>query len=321
MSLDAIEQVAAVAGPTRATGLRAFSRRLWHGRHGYLFLLPLLVFYLAFVVYPSLRTVWMSLMRYDFLRPDGVRFIGLANYAEWVADPRMPESFGVALAFTLMYVPGSTTVGLLVAILLDRVTRRMAATIFRTLYYFPVVLPAGILFIAWQWIFDPSWGPMNHLLIDILHVPWPWPKWLSDPTMALPSLVIMSIWRLMGATMILFLVGLNNIPRELNEAARIDGANEWSLFRHVTLPMLAPTFLVIMVLRLQVLGMIAEPLFMTQGGPIRATMTYGLQAYYITFRDGNMRMGYGAAWFIMLSIFSTLIAYSGWRWFQKHDIA
>jgi ABC-type sugar transport system permease subunit len=127
----------------------------------------------------------------------------------------------------------------------------------------------------------------------------------------------MSIWRLMGATMILFLVGLNNIPQELNEAARIDGANEWQLLRHVTLPLLAPIFLVIMVLRLQVLGLIAEPLFMTEGGPVRSTMTYGLQAYYITFRDGNWRMGYGATWFIMLSIFSTLVAFLGWRWFRS----
>jgi ABC-type sugar transport system permease subunit len=72
-----------------------------------------------------------------------------------------------------------------------------------------------------------------------------------------------------------------------------------------------------MVLRLQVLGLIAEPLFMTEGGPVRSTMTYGLQAYYITFRDGNWRMGYGATWFIMLSIFSTLVAFLGWRWFRS----
>ncbi len=76
-----------------------------------------------------------------------------------------------------------------------------------------------------------------------------------------------------------------------------------------------------MVLRLQVLGLIAEPLFLTQGGPIRATMTYGLQAYYITFRDGNMRMGYGATWFIMLSIVSTILAYLGWKWFHRDEAA
>jgi multiple sugar transport system permease protein len=304
----------------RPAGVRRALDALWRGRFAYLFLLPILFFYLTFVVYPSLRTVWMMFMRYDFLRPDRTQFVGLANIIEWAKDPRMPETFGVALAFTLMYVPASTLLGLLVAILLDRVVHPVTSAALRTLYYFPVVLPAGILFIAWQWIFDPSWGPMNHLLIDLLHVPWPWPKWLSDPDMALPSLVIMSVWRLMGATMILFLVGLNNISRELNEAARIDGAGEWQLFRHITLPLLGPIFLVVMVLRLQVLGMIAEPLFMTQGGPIRATMTYGLQAYYITFRDGNMRMGYGATWFIMLSLFSTAIAYLGWKWFHQHDI-
>jgi multiple sugar transport system permease protein len=296
--------------------LKELIRAIWRGRIAYLFLAPLLFFYFTFVAYPSLRTLWMMFMRYDFLRPDRTEFVGLANLVEWVQDPRTLETFWVAVKFTLMYVPGSTILALIVAILLDRVKHPGTASIFRTLYYFPVVLPAGILFIAWQWIFDATWGPLNHLLIDLMHLPFPWTRWLGDPNTALPSLVLMSIWRLMGATMILFLVGLNNIPQELNDAARIDGANEWQLLRHVTLPLLAPIFLVIMVLRLQVLGLIAEPLNMTEGGPVRSTMTYGLQAYYITFRDGNWRMGYGATWFITLSIFSTIIAFLGWRWFR-----
>ncbi len=296
-------------------------RAIWRGRMGYVFLAPLMLFYVSFVIYPSLRTVWMMFMRYDFLRPDRTQFVGLANLLEWARDPRVAETFLIALKFTLLYVPASTLVALIVALLLDRVRNLSLVSTLRTLYYFPVVLPAGIIFIAWQWIFDPTWGPLNHLLVDILGLAWPWPKWLGDPDFALESLVIMSVWRLMGATMILFLVGLNNIPQELNDAARIDGASEWQLTWHVTLPLLAPIFLVVMVLRLQVLGLIAEPLIMTQGGPVRATMTYGLQAYYITFRDGNMRMGYGAAWFIMLSIFSTLVAFLGWRWFRDRTEA
>jgi len=296
---------------------RHLLQSIWRGRVGYLFLAPLLFFYITFVIYPSARTIWMMFMRYEFLRPDRIEFVGLANIIEWAQDPRVWETFGVALRFTLMYVPGSTVIALLVAILLDRVRHPGVASVFRTLYYFPVVLPAGMLYIAWQWIFDPTWGPLNHLFINILHIPMPWTRWLGDPNTSLLALVIMSIWRLMGATMILFLVGLSNIPQELNEAAHIDGANEWQLLRHVTLPLLAPIFLVIMVLRLQVLGLIAEPLFMTEGGPVRSTMTYGLQAYYITFRDGNWRMGYGATWFVMLSIFSTLVAFLGWRWFRS----
>lgn len=293
-------------------------RQMWRQRAGYLFLSPLFLFYGLFVIYPSLRTVWMMFMRFDFLRPDRIEFVGLANILEWAQDPRMLETFGVAMKFTLLYVPISTILALLVALLLDRVKLPAVSSLLRTLYYFPVVLPAGILFIAWQWVFDPTWGPLTHFIQDILHITLPgtWGRWLGSPDMALPSLVIMSVWRLMGATMILFLVGLNNIPQELNDAARIDGANEWQLLRHITLPLLAPIFLVILVLRLQVLGLIAEPLNMTQGGPVRSTMTYGLQAYYITFRDGNMRMGYGATWFIMLSIVSTVLAYLGNRWFR-----
>ncbi len=314
MATQTLRALPAVAEKKRANLLQ----EIWRGRIGYLFLIPILFFYLTFVVYPSLRTVGMMFMQYDFLRPDRTHFVGLANVLEWAQDPRMLETLGVALKFTLLYVPGSTLVALIVAILLDRVRTPALSSVLRTLYYFPVVLPMGILFIAWQWIFDPTWGPINHFLMDILHLPIASPiKWLGDPNTALGSLVGMSIWRLMGATMILFLVGLNNIPQELNDAARIDGASEWQLIRHVTLPLLAPIFLVIMVLRLQVLGLIAEPLNMTGGGPVRTTMTYGLQAYYITFRDGNWRMGYGATWFIMLSIISTIIAFLGWRWFRN----
>ncbi len=91
----------------------------------------------------------------------------------------MVESFGVALSFTLMYVPISTLFALFAALLIDRVRAAFPAAVLRTLYYIPVVLPAGILYIAWQWIFDPTWGPLNHIIIDILKIPWPYTKWLS----------------------------------------------------------------------------------------------------------------------------------------------
>lgn len=297
--------------------LRGLVKDVWRGRAGYIFTAPLLLFFLVFVLYPSLRTFWLVFMRFDFLRPGASTFVGLGNIIEWLRDARVLETFAVALKFTLLYVPISTVLALIVALLLDRVAQTPLGSFFRTMYYFPVVLPAGIIFIAWQWVYDPTWGPMNHLLVDILGLNWPYTKWLGDPDWALQSLVIMTVWRLMGATMILFLVGLNNIPRELFEAARIDGASEWGVIRHVTLPLLMPMFLVIMVLRLQVLGLAAEPLVMTGGGPVRSTMTYGLQAYFIAFRDGNMRMGYGATWFVMLGIVSTVLAYAGWRWFRS----
>jgi ABC-type sugar transport system permease subunit len=120
--------------------------------------------------------------------------------------------------------------------------------------------------------------------------------------------------------MILFLVGLSNISNELREAARIDGASEWQVIRFVELPLLKPIFLIILVLRLQVLGLIEEPLVMTDGGPLRTTMTYGLQAYYISFRDGNWNMGYGSTWFLMLGLLSTLTALLAWKLMRQEAL-
>ncbi|NLE75999.1 MAG: sugar ABC transporter permease [Chloroflexi bacterium] len=289
-------------------------------RIGYLFVLPLVLYYAVFVIYPLIRTFSLSFYRFEFLRPDRVQYVGLGNYLKWAQDPQMLDSAWVAIKFTLWYVPLSTILALVVALVLDRVLNRFVSTAYRAIFYFPVVLPAAIIFIVWQWIYDPSWGVMNHLLIDILGINWPWKGWLSDPNTALASLIFMSVWRLMGVTMMLFLVGLSNISQELVEAARIDGANEWDLLRHITMPLLRPTLLVVLVLRLQTLGMTEEPLIMTQGGPIRSTMTYGLQAYYICFRDKNWDQGYGAAWYIILGILSSILAYLGWKYLRGGDV-
>ena len=160
---------------------------------------------------------------------------------------------------------------------------------------------------------------MNQLIVNVLGIDWPWPGWLSDPTTALWSLVFMSVWRLMGQTMILFLVGLANISIELYEAARIDGASEWQVLRGITLPLLRPTFLVILILRLTVLGVTVEPMVMTRGGPIRSTMTYGLAAYYLCFRDKNWDQGYGASWYLVLGFLSAFFAFLGWKYLRGGD--
>lgn len=259
-------------------------------------------------------------MRFEFLRPDRTAFVGLENLVEWVQDPRVLETFWVSIKFFLYYVPASIIIALTVALVLDRVGRAYLATIYRTIFYLPVVLPASIIFIIWTWIYDPQWGVLNTLLIEVLHIDWPWPMWLRDPATSLISLAIMSIWRLMGVTMILFLVGLNSISQELREAAKIDGANEWHIIRYLELPLLKPIFLIVIIMRLQVLGLVEEPLVMTDGGPLRSTMTYGLQSYYISFRDGNWDLGYGSTWFIILGIVSTITAFIAWRLMRQEEM-
>jgi multiple sugar transport system permease protein len=295
-------------------------KRIWAGRTGYLFIVPMLIFYLIFVLYPFLRTLMLVFMRFEFLRPDRTAFVGLDNLIEWVQDPRVLETFWVSIKFFLYYVPASIIIALAVALVLDRVGRAYLATIYRTIFYLPVVLPASIIFIIWTWIYDPQWGVLNTLLIEVLNIDWPWPMWLRDPATSLISLAIMSIWRLMGVTMILFLVGLSSISQELREAAKIDGANEWHIIRYLEMPLLKPIFLIVIVMRLQVLGLVEEPLVMTDGGPLRSTMTYGLQSYYISFRDGNWDLGYGSTWFILLGIVSTVTAFVAWRLMRQEEM-
>ena len=292
--------------------VRAAMRDVIREWGGYVFLLPLLVVFVPFVLYPLIRTVQLVFYRYEYITTIPPQFVGLGNLLKWIRDPRVVETLWITIQFILLYVPVSTLVALVAAVLLDRVASRYVSGLYRTILYFPVVLPASIVFHMWKWMYDPTLGLFNQIF-QTLHIPWPWTGWLVDPAMALPAIAIMSVWRLMGTTMMLFLVGLSNIPNELLEAARIDGASEWRVLTRVQLPLLIPIFFIILVLRLQVLGLAIEPLIMTEGGPIRATTTYGLQAYYISMRDGNWDMGYGSTWFVMLGLSSTLLAVLAWR--------
>ena len=115
-------------------------------------------------------------------------------------------------------------------------------------------------------------------------------------------------------------MGLNNIPNQLYEAARIDGSSAWKSFCRITLPLLKPTFFVIVIMRLAVLGITVQPLIMTEGGPGRATMTYGLHAYYLAFRWGNWRMGYASAWYVMLALFATVLGVMAWKFLREESV-
>ncbi|MGQ0571716.1 MAG: carbohydrate ABC transporter permease [Armatimonadota bacterium] len=296
----------------RGSLVRTAVRDAVRGWGGYLFVLPLLIIFVPFVLYPLLRTMQLVFYRYEYITIIPPVFVGLGNLRKWIQDPRVPETMWITVKFILLYVPASTLVALAAALLLDRIANRRLSGLYRTILYFPVVLPAAIVFHMWKWMYDPTLGLFNQVF-QALHIPWPWTGWLVDVTMALPAIALMSIWRLMGTTMMLFLVGLANIPNDLLEAARLDGASEWKLLTRIQLPLLVPIFFLILVLRLQVLGLAIEPLVMTEGGPIRATMTYGLQAYFISLRDGNWDMGYGSTWFVVLGLLSTVLAVMTWR--------
>lgn len=287
---------------------------------GYLFIAPLLAYIAIFVFLPIGYTLLLSFMRYEFLAPSHNAFVGLSNYIEWARDPEVWHSFKITLYFLAMYIPSHILCGLLLAVLLYSVANSKLATIYRCLLYIPVVLPFPVVVYAWKWIYDPTWGIFNQLLATIFHIPWKDIGWLIDSRVALPAIALMSFWQYSGWIMVLFLVGLNNIPSSFYEAAKIDGANSWQSFTRITLPLLKPIFFVIVIMRLTVFGITVQPLIMTEGGPEKATMTYGLYSYFLAFRWGNWRMGYASACYTMLAILLIGLGILSWR-FLKTEVA
>lgn len=300
--------------------IREKLQETWKGRIGYLFIAPLLVYVGVFVFFPVAYTVGLCFMRYEFLRPSRNAFVGFANYIEWARDPEVWHSFKITFYFLAMYIPFHVIYGLVLALLLYKITNRRLSTFYRCLLYFPVVLPLPIVAYAWKWMYDPTFGVLNHFLIDILHIPWKYTGWLTDSRVALLAIALMSFWQYSAWIMMLFLVGLNNISSSLYEAAKIDGASAWQSFTRITLPLLKPVFFIILIMRLAVLGITVEPLIMTEGGPEKATMTYGLYAYFLAFRWGNWRMGYASTWYMMLAILATILGIIGWK-FLRTEVA
>lgn len=278
----------------------------WHDiRWGYGLSLPAIALTAVFVVYPLARSVYLTFFDYEFImnRQD---FVWFQNYIDWAQDPEMWHSAWIALKYFLLYVPPSMLIALVVALAIDRLARKHFQNIYRAIFYFPVVLPAAIVFQMWMWIYDPTVGVITQTLRELgsfLSI-----NWLGNPNTALMAIAVMSIWRVLGETVIFFLVGLSTIPRELMESARVDGARELGVIFKIQLPLLIPMIVLVLVLRLRVLEASTEMLYMTQGGPIDATMTYGLQAYMLFSREDQI--GYANTWFVMLALFSLAVAWA-----------
>lgn len=291
--------------PKNPSHSRANRGTNWHDiKWGYGLALPAIILVTLFVAYPLLRAIYLTAFDYSFIM-DEQAFVGFQNYIDWAQDPRMRHSAWIALKYFLLYVPANIVIGLMIAVAIDRLARRRWANFYRALFYFPVVLPAAIVFQMWMWIYDPSVGVIRQGLRELgstLEV-----HWLGNADTALGAIAVMSIWRLVGETVIFFIVGLAAIPKDLLEAARIDGASEWAVTMRIQLPLLVPMILLVLVLRLRVLEATAEMLYMTQGGPVDATMTYGLQAYMLFNRSDEV--GYANTWFLLLAIAALLLAW------------
>ncbi len=277
------------AGAGRERGrVRGMSMRRKEALQGYLFASPWLLGLFIFTIGPMAFSLYISFTRYDILSPP--TWLGLANYHDlFLGDPMFWTALGNTLYYTVFSVPLGMLGSLLLALLLNRQVRGIA--LFRAAYYIPTVISTVPVSILWIWLLDPSAGLINTALAVVgIHGP----TWLASPEWSKPSLVLMSLWGIGGATMVIYLAGLQGIPQHLYEAAQIDGATKWKQFRHITLPMLSPTsFFVLIIGIIGSFQVFTQAWVMTQGGPLDSTTFYSLYLYKEGFN--YLYMGYASA--------------------------
>src|SRR5574337_1466578 len=264
----------------------------------WLFLAPALIFFIGYQVWPIVRVLWLSFTDFQFLSDKPANFVGFANYAQALRDPLMWAGLGRAAYFTAMFLPGTIILPLLLAILIDRVSNPLTATVYRVILLIPAVIPSTLIFVLWKWMYNYQSGPINHLLVENLGIfsLQNAPQWLGGTPLTLPAIAVMEVWWGLGYHTIFFLAGLAAIPKDLPDAARIDGASEWQVFWHITRPQLAPIMMILVVLRFGTAMAVIDE-YLIFGGFNRASPTYTwtIFMYDQAFKIGLWRQGYAAA--------------------------
>jgi len=231
------------------------------------FILPALIFFCVFSVYPLLKTFQLSVYTWDGIAPV-MKFVGLAHYKHiFLNNPVFWKSMGNAGIITLMALTLQNAVALLLALIINKNIR--GRHIFRAIFFLPPILSGIVVGLIWKWIYDGNYGILNYWLsrlgISGQYANW---AWLSEIKTALISVGIVHIWKGLGYAFILFLAGLQSIPEDVYEAARIDGADEWAQFKHITAPLLVPVFAIVSILTILGTMQIFDLIYsMTRGGP------------------------------------------------------
>lgn len=279
-------------------------RTLW----AYVFLAPSLLFFAVFVIYPTLRSFQYSLFDWPLGAPTKT-FVGLDNYRELLtSDPVFMTSVWNTVRFTVGTAAPTLAVALLLALALNHPLLRLRG-LFRTVYFLPYVLSLVAVGFVWRWMLEPTFGPVNFVFRLFGSQG---PGWLANPTWALPGVMLMSVWRDAGFYMVIFLAGLQTIPRSFHEAAMIDGAGNWTRFWRITFPLLNPTLVFASVIAIiSGLQLYTAVYVMTgksgiYGGPLNSTRSVVLEIVETAFR--SMRMGYASAAVFLLFVVILLVS-------------
>jgi multiple sugar transport system permease protein len=283
---------------------------------GYLFSLPFLALFLTFTIGPVIASFLMSftdLRSADIRNPLAVGLIGIENYSKLFSDETFHKAAFNTAYFVVVGIPLTMGLALAVAVLLDSGITRLR-TFFRVGYYLPVVTSIVAVAVVWRFLLQPDSGIVNTLLG---YVGIEGPSWLRSETWAMPSLIVMSAWRNMGSLVIIFLAGLQVVPKEMHEAAAIDGAGAWARFRHITLPLMRPTLLFgSVVTTIGYLQFFEEPFIMTRGGPLDSTLS---TAYYTYNQFGFGNYSYAAAMAYVLFVVIALVTAVQFKFLGSKD--
>lgn len=281
---------------------------------GYLFISPWLVGFLVLFAGPIVASLLLSFCQWDIMSP--IKWVGLANFDRLIHDELFWQSLKVTGLFTLLDVPLCLFLGIGVALLMNQ--KVPGLSFFRTVYYLPSVVSGVAVSLLWIWIYNPDHGLLNNFL---RHVGIQGPQWLQDPRWALIALIGVSVWQV-GGTMIIYLAGIQGIPTQLFEAARIDGANRGQILVKITLPMLTPVIFYNMVVGIiKSLQTFTEVYVMTSGGPNNATLFYMLNLYRNAFKWFKMGYASALAWILFVLILGCTLfllrSSSSWVYYES----
>jgi multiple sugar transport system permease protein len=266
----------------------------------YLFLLPALGLFLIFLVYPLLKGLQISFYHWSIMPTKPSTFVGLENYLHAFQDPIVGVAFRNTLVYTLVTVPGQMILAMLAALLIHNITR--GKVFFRTLYYIPVITSWVIVSLLFRYLFQSPEGLINYFLVNVFHVVAEPVAWLQQASTAMIPIIGLGIWKGVGWSMIIYLAALTTIPKELGEAASIDGAGAWQRFWRITLPLIGPT--VVFTLVMLLIGgfnVFISVYLITNGGPMQQTEVMLSYMYHQAF--DFIDFGYGAALSFLMAIF------------------
>ena len=270
----------------------------------YLFLLPYSASFCVFIVLPFGVSLVLSFLQYDLTTQTTARFVGFRNYTEAFGDPFFWKAVFVTTKFAVLIIPTQLVAAVLLALGMNAITRGRQTV--RAAIFLPTLFSVSVAGILWQWFYNGQFGLFNYLLrraCEVLHLPLIEVPWLTQPDLAMISIVLMTLWWALGGSAVVILTSLQQIPASLFEAAAIDGAGRWKMFWQVTLPQLRPVLVFMVVINtIGAFQLFAQAMILTHGGPEMSTRGVVQLIYDTAF--ANYRLGYGAAisWLLFMLI-------------------